>query len=183
MNNYIIGGIAVLALIVALVGAFKPSVIPSVVNVGGSAGPTHTEKQEFLGGILNSGGVATSSLSTAVTVSANDFRGWVSSSGCVSYTPNLGNITLTFPASSTVSDVVPKANDNATFCIRNATTTANTIITFAVGTGMNLNVASSSATVLGSTKLTPGEVGIFRIIREALTATTFDIKLLYTAFQ
>ena len=179
MKNYIIGGIAVLALIVALVGVYKPSVI----NVGGDAGPDHYGLQTFLGGTLNSTGIATSSLSTAVTVSANDFRGWVSSSGCVSYTPNLGNITLTFPASSTVSDVVPKANDNATFCIRNATTTAETLITFATGLGMNLNVASSSATVLGSTKLTPGEVGIFRIIREASTATTFDIKLLYTAFQ
>lgn len=53
--------------------------------------------------------------------------------------------TLTFPATSTLTSFVPNAGDRQQTCFFNATTTAATTITFAAGTGIDLEVATSTA--------------------------------------
>ena len=168
---------------VAVLGLSRPNAVTSVVDkLGVAAGPTHTEKQEFLGGVEYKTLVATSSQGSQ-TVTAAQFRQWVNS-GLVEFSPGLvAGATLTLPASSTMPDVLPLAGDRQEFCLKNATTTAGVVVTIAGGTGLSLNVASSSATALGSAVIRTGEVGCFTLVRGSATATTFDISALFTVFQ
>lgn len=130
-------------------------------------------------GILNSYTNSTSTSATAYTLVAGDINAF----DAVVITPNVGNLTLTFPASSTVSTFLPAVGDHQHTCFVNGTTTANTQLIFAGGTGFNLQVASSSISVVGSTKILPGKTGCFDFIRGASTATTFDINAAFTAYQ
>lgn len=149
-------------------GAFPGGDILTKINIGA--------------GEVNSGHVATTSLGTAITVSAADLSRWVDAS-LVSFTQiGVSTPTLTLPASSTIPHIVPRPGDRQTFCLRNATTTAALTVILAGGTGTSLNVASST-TVLGSSSLTTGETGCLTLIREAATDTTFDISVLLTTFK
>lgn len=133
-------------------------------------------------GATVSGSFATTSQGS-VTVTAAEFRKWVKS-GLVSFSPGLlAGATITLPASSTIPDVLPRAGDRMSFCIQNSTSTANVALTFAGGVGTKLNVASSSATALGSTKLFTGEMGCFNLIREVATSSAFDINAMLEVYQ
>lgn len=168
---------------IAILGLSQPGSVQRIVEtVGAAAGTTHTERQEFLGGIIQSTLVATSSQGSQ-TVGAAEFRRWVNS-GLVEYNPGLvAGGTITLPASSTIPDVLPKAGDRTSFCIRNSTTTAGVPLTVAGGTGLSMNVASSSATALGSTVIRTGEVGCFTMVRGSATASTFDLSALLVVYQ
>lgn len=172
--------IAVVALILG--GLAFVTKEPSGEPLGATPGGDFTNPVAFLAGVTNSNIVATTSQGS-VTVTANEFRTWANGN-MVSFSPGLvAGATVTFPASSTVSSLVPKAGDRQTFCIRNATTTANVLLTMAGSTGINLVVASSSATALGSKVLNTGKVGCVTLIRQPATATTFDIDALLTVYQ
>lgn len=169
----------VLSLGLALV-VIKPNVVTNVL--GGASGPTYTEQQEFLGGVVMGGVHATTSQGN-VTVTAGEFKSWLNS-GLVSFSPGLlAGATITLPASSTIPNLVPKAGMSQRFCIQNATSTANIAITLAGGTGTKFLVASSSATALGSTKIFTGKVGCFTFIREVATSSASDIVGLFEAYQ
>lgn len=133
----------------------------------------------FDAGRLDSYTNSTSTSLTSETMVAADFSGYTT----VVMTPNVGNLTLTFPASSTMTTFLPAVGDTQHTCFVNGTTTANIQLILAGGTGTNLQVASSSGTVLGSTKILPGKVGCIDFVRGAQTATTFDINAALTAFQ
>jgi len=167
--------------IVVLMGAtfFRTEPTPPL---GSASGQDHYFLENFRAGILNSGLIATSSQGSSITVTANEFAGWANSS-LVSYAPGLLTTTLTLPASSTLAMVVPKPGDSQEFCIQNATSTAGSYVTLAGGLGTKLLVASTSATVLGGTKITTGKIGCLTLIREAATSSAFDIDVLYKAYQ
>lgn len=149
---------------------------------GAAAGPDFYNQAAFYAGRVDKTQVATTSMGAAVTVTANEFTGWANA-GAVSFTQGLpAASTLTFPASSTIANVVPNAGDRQTFCIRNATTTAALTTILAGSTGVNLLTASSSVSAVGSTKLTTGKVGCITLVRQAKTSTTFDIDALLTTF-
>lgn len=152
------------------------------IKAGATAGGDTYTPTTFYDAVKYSNPIASSSLGSSITIAASDFRNWAKAS-VVSYAPGLTAETLTLPASSTISDVVPKAGDRATFCVRNATSTAASYLTFAGGTGTNLLVASSSVSALGSSLLLTGKIGCFTLVREAQTATTFDIDVLLAVFK
>ena len=87
--------------------------------------------------------------------------------------------TLTFFASSTASTWLPTAGDMQETCFYNGTTTAATTITFAAGTGIDLETASSSPTDL---VLLSGNTACFKFMRQPATASTFDISALMTEY-
>lgn len=178
-NTLISAGIAVLVVVLGFV--FMPRVINN--TYGAVPGNDFTGQVSFAGGVVNSRLVATTSQGSSITISANEFRDWANGS-IVSFKQGLvADATLTFPASSTVSSLVPKPGDRQTFCIRNATSTASLNVILAGSTGINLLVASSSATALGSKTIMTGKVGCITLVREPVTATTFDIDALLTMFN
>lgn len=152
-----------------------------VRDLGANPGPTYTEKQEFLGGVLYGNNVASSSQGATITFTAAEFKNWANSD-FVSYAPGLLIQTLTFPASSTLRDLLPNAGDTQKFCVRNATSTAGTGTNFAAGTGIDLEVGSSTVATVGSLRLTTGATACLTLIRQVSTASTFDITVLYDAF-
>ena len=85
--------------------------------------------------------------------------------------------TLTFFASSTASTWLPAAGDRQETCFINSTTTAATTLIFAAGTGIDMEVATSTNNGGGAYDLTisAGGMGCFTFVRGAATASAFDI--------
>lgn len=83
--------------------------------------------------------------------------------------------TLTFFASSTASSWLPTAGDTQRTCFVNATSGPSLI--FAAGTGIDLEVATSTGGAGGAMDLTiaPNGMGCFTFVRGVVTATAFDI--------
>ncbi len=115
---------------------------------------------------------STSTKRTTQTLTAAD----ISNYSTIIMTPNTDALTLTLPASSTLSALIPNAGDWTVQCWVNATSTATATLTFAAGNGIDLEVASSSLIIY------PGNSGCFRFIRKPATATAFDIIAQFTAF-
>jgi len=170
-------------LLAAVVGLTAWAFFQPEQPLAGSAGPDHTEYQRFLAGVSYHNSVATSTTATTQTLGANDIAPRGIPLDHISFTPNTGDLTLTWPASSTLRNFVPRAGDVAHQCFTNASTTAGIDITIAAGTGIDLEVASS--TVLESkpvlTVLADSTV-CFTYIRKPSTASAFDIKVLMTRF-
>jgi hypothetical protein len=116
---------------------------------------------------------------TAVTLKVSDILNY----DTILVTPIVGATTLTFPASSTLSTLVPTAGDMQETCIYNATGTAAATITFVAGTGMNWQtVATSTGSVQVPPAIAAGGSGCFKFVRQAATAAKFDINALYTPY-
>lgn len=173
-KNVLIGiGVVVLLFL----GVTYPKGNP-VLNVGASSGPDHYGLEQFLGGFLRGNTLATTT-GTAVTLKASDIVGW----DTISVTPIVGATTLTFPASSTLRNLVPKAGNMQETCFYNASSTSSITITFVAGTGMDLETATSTAEIAAvPAVLQPLESGCFKFIRKVATASAFDISALYTHF-
>ena len=160
-------------------------IFPRVTNIsnqtlGASSGTDHLGYEQFLGGVTFGNVIATTTKGTTATLTAADMNGY----DVIVLNPNIAAAeTITFPASSTVRNFLPKAGMTQTTCFVNASTTATAAYTFAGGTGFTLEVASSTATVLGSSAIYPRKVGCFTFVREPATATTFDILALFSAYQ
>ncbi len=123
------------------------------------------------GGILHSYTNATSTTATSETIVQADILNFET----VLMTPNgAGGLTVTLPATSTLTSVVPTAGDMAQQCWYNATTTASTPITFVAGSGFDLEVASSTAKAVqgnasSNLSIGTGNSGCFTFIRKANT--------------
>jgi hypothetical protein len=131
-------------------------------------------------GQLRSYTVATTTTATAVTLKASDVIGYDTIS--VLQGGSAGLI-YTFFASSTASTWLPTAGDMQETCFLNASTTATATLTFAAGTGIDLEIASSTTTGGALTTALPADsMGCFKFVRKAATASTFDIEAAFTRY-
>lgn len=112
----------------------------------------------------------------SMTLKLSDLQGY----DTVLMNPTIGAITVTLFASSTASTWLPAAGDMQETCIVNATTTAAATITFAAGTGFDLETASSTPSDLA---LVGGNTACFKFIRQPATASAFDITAAMTEFN
>jgi hypothetical protein len=123
------------------------------------------------GGLRHSYTNATSTTATSETIIQADILNYET----VLMTPNgAGGLTVTFPATSTVTSFVPTAGDMQQQCWYNATSTASTPITFAAGTGFDFEVASSTSKAVqgnanSNLSIGTGNSGCFTFIRKANT--------------
>lgn len=95
------------------------------------------------GGILRSNTNSTSTTATSYTAVEKDFYRY----STVILTPTVNSLTLTLPASTTLTSMVPLAGDEADLTLLNGTTTAGKTITIAGGTGTLLRNATSTLVV------------------------------------
>lgn len=92
------------------------------------------------------GGIrSTSTNDTTALLLASDFD----TESIIDFTPNITGITLSLPASSTMTSFAPTAGDIRTVYIRNATTTVDIGVIIAGGTGTLLRTASTTSTIMG----------------------------------
>ena len=168
-NIFLVVGV-VLALILGVWGVMKTPTTTNVIEkiVGASPGPLYTEPQHYDGGVTYGSAYATTS-GAAVTLSYKDLKNYDFISAASS-----ANSTWTFFASSTAAGAwLPYAGDTQRTCIQNVDSSYT--ITFAAGTGIDLDVASSSTADL---TINPGNTGCFTFIRQFSTTTKFDISAL-----
>lgn len=119
----------------------------TTLNVTGAATLSSTAS---VGGLitLNAGQLrsysnATSTTATTYTLVESDIINY----DTVLMTPNTGALTVTLPATSTLTSMIPSAGDMHEQCWLNATSTGAATITFAAGTGIDLESATSSLAV------------------------------------
>jgi hypothetical protein len=175
MSNKVISLIAVVALFVGIAGIFTPVGKTVVEKLGANAGPDHYNYEQFFGGMLRGSTHATTTGAAAIT--AQEF--WVGYD-TVRVTPIVGDTTLTFMASSSARNLVPKLGSMQETCVVNATTTAGIDLTFAAGTGIDLKTASSSPTDL---TIGPNGMACFRFVRGVGTTATQDIVAAIVEFN
>lgn len=169
-------GIALVAIVIAIGGYFFPQVQTKVEQVFRGASTTFVDGLELLGGVTFGRSAATSTTATTQTLSAADIVGPEGVAYDVMlFTPNTGDTTLTFPATSSLPHFIPKAGMMARQCWHNASTTAGIDIIFAAGTGMDLETASSTRTDL---TLIDDQAGCFTFIRK----TNKDMLVLFQEF-
>jgi len=128
------------------------------------------------GGTIRSYTNATSTTATTQTLVQADILKY----DTVLFTPNTGSVTLTLPATSTLTTFIPTAGDMVEQCWYNATSTASINITFAAGTGIDLQrVATSTVTgAAGVLAIPTGNSACFKFIRQ----TNTDVQALMTNF-
>lgn len=134
---------------------------PTVINQNGTA--------KFRGQVTQSSTLSTST-PASLTLQASDLA--VST---ILETPTVGAITLTLPATSTLTSLIPTAGDSVVINIVNASTTVSTatVVTLAGGTGMNVSVATGTA---ASTIAIPAKkVATITLIR--LASTDVDLMM------
>lgn len=140
-------------------------------TVLGAAGQVFSFPIELLGGSIR-GNTRSTTTPLSMTLAASDIINY----DTVFITPTVSAVTVTFPASSTLKALVPKAGMTAEQCWLNATGTAAINVTFAAGTGIDLEAASTSLV------LRPGNTTCFKYIRKPATASAFDITALITPY-
>lgn len=166
MDNKLVSGVLVVAVLGLLgVSAFKNTTV-TVNNpqpqFGAQSGPESFQKMFFRDNAVIGGNVlATSSQGTATYTSAD-----ITNSKVITHTATAA-LTVTLPASSTLTNFVPNVGDTAEVFINPVTT----LITFAGGTGTELNTASSTKNV------NAGGLGVFKFVRKANT----DIEVFMSA--
>ncbi len=139
MKNIILPIAIVAILLVAVGGWFAPATI--VENLGAIAGPDIFSDVR-IHGTLTSGGRNVATSSTAATYTLT--RAEIAPYNLITWTPNV-NTTLTLPATSTITDLVPNAGDVREILLYNASTTAGATITLAAGTGIDLQKNEDTA--------------------------------------
>lgn len=156
MNKKLTIGLAIIALLIVIGVAYVFSNKESQLAAAGISdcgSNTCLTSLDVMGTIVNGGVNSTSTTATSQTLVQNDIQ-----YSLVSITPNVGALTLTMPASSTLSNFLPNAGDTFRFAIHNATTTAAATITVAAGTGFLRQMASTTAAIptlgLGSITVT-----------------------------
>lgn len=90
---------------------------------------------------LKTGGILSTSTPANMTMAYTDLQYSV-----ISVLPTVGSITMTLPASTTMSSsYLPNAGDSTQFVVHNASSTAGIKITLAGGTGSLVEVSTSTA--------------------------------------
>lgn len=151
--------IALTAVGIFLIGAWAV-LNPKEVPVGASSGPDFLSRAFFFDDAIVGGSVlATSSVGAATYTAAQ-----VMNNKLIIHTA-ASALTVTLPASSTIKDI-PRPGDTKTLFINPVTT----LITFAGGTGTDLNSASTTKNI------NAGGLGRFDFVRKSNT----DIEVLFT---
>ena len=159
-NTLISAGVAVLVVVLGFV-FFSPQ-----LPLGVQPGPDQYSFAQFLGGLLRGNQTSTSTTDTATTLIAGDFVNY----DTVLVTPNTADLTYTFTASSSLTHFVPATGDRFDQCWFNATTTAGIDLIFAAGTGIDLEVATSTGNSSAfDLSIQPGNMGCITYLRKANT--------------
>lgn len=148
-KNSVIGIALVVVIAIAIGGYIFPNQTQKVVErLGANPGPEVLNAQYFRGGFFDGGTVvATSTTDTTSTLTSAEFIQGDRITRLLNFSPSVTGITATLPATSTLSNFVPKAGDTRTVALCNATTTAAVSFTLAAGTGMNLHQATSTLAI------------------------------------
>lgn len=121
---------------------------------------------------------ATSTTGTVVTLAASDLA-----YSQVVMVPNTGALTVTFPASSSLSSFLPVAGDRARQCWVNATGTAAGIIIFAASAGIDYEKnATSTVAAAGQTPIGASNSACFEWMRIGAGANASDFIVQQTSF-
>lgn len=151
MNKKIIALVVVVLIIV--VGVFVITSTPSEERFGG----TTNLNSLTLSNQLSVGGIfATTTTSTLTQSQITDIS-------TITANPATAAITLTLPASSTLSTLIPNAGDSVNYVIANLATVSASSTTIVGGTGTTLKNATSTAAILG------GGTGLLTLVRLAST--------------
>lgn len=146
MKDLLIGTVAVVAFLGMLFLLVTKTPVPAAVtNTFGNSGTEHYELEQFNHGFQTNDSYATTTPASA-TLSALETAGF----STVSFYPSVGAITLTLPASTTLGAFLgPTPGAMKRVCYYNATTTSGITITLAAGTGIDLEIASTTVTGSG----------------------------------
>lgn len=152
MKNKII---ALIVVLLVIIGVVTYVAIPRTASerFGGTTnlGSLTLSNQLSVGGIF-----ATTTTSTLTQAQITDIS-------TITTSPAAAAITITLPASSTLTTLIPNAGDQVQFVIANLATVAASSTTIAGGTGTTLKQASSTAAILG------GGTGTLILVRLAST--------------
>lgn len=178
MNNKIIVGLVVIALLLGGVGAFKQAQNTTVVKeiireaVAGISSPDIPFLTFFRSGVVIGGSTtATSTTGSVVPLLATDFD----DEQVIDVTLNLVDATLSFPSSSTIRNL-NNPGDTKELYIRNASTTATMDLTITGGTGVIQKNATTTNIIAGDTG--GDNYAVIRLIRKPNT----DIESLVDIF-
>ncbi|MEK7180133.1 MAG: hypothetical protein AAB706_01545 [Patescibacteria group bacterium] len=170
-------------MVIAITGLFFPTgntIIERIErNVGANPGPDFYNALEFNAGVKY-GSVNSTSTLASMTLRVEDVMNF--DTVIIKPTGAAATKVLTFFASSTASHWLPQAGDTQKTCVLNATTTAATTITFAGGTGIDLQTASSSPTDL---ILLADNTACFTFTRKAKDSTitnSFNIEASFVEY-
>lgn len=129
-------------------------------------------------GVIQSYPNATSTTATSYTLVQGDILNF----DTILFTSNISTTTLTFPATSTLSSLVPAAGDTFNQCFYAATSTQGAGLVFVAGAGWDFETASSSVAAAflkpASILITSTNTACFRYIRKSNT----DILGLVTTY-
>lgn len=135
----------------------------TVINGSGAwvgAISTSGSNATVVGTFTQGGGMFSSSTSnSSETLVAADFD----VENYLKVTPNVASLTLTLPATSTLTSFVPTAGQCRTLFVENGTTTAAVTLTLATGTGWDFHNSSSTLALL------PGANASIQACRNSLT--------------
>lgn len=178
--------VSLIAIVIALGGYFFPQFPQKVVSTLGeigtrfpnglAVGPTSivvpqpgtitTAKSVYVGGLLATATPA------SLTLQASDLIGY----STISFTPGVAAVTVTLPATSTLTTWLPNAGDRTTLTFINASSTAGTNLTIAGGTGTLLKVASSTTAKFG-TFITPLATARIDVVRKEDSDLVFAMTM------
>lgn len=158
--------VAIVAAVVLVIGFLTFRTTDTPVETPVSAVPSSvTNSTISSANDIYTGVNATSTSATSYTLVQKDIQGY----GTILITPTVNSLTLTLPATSTLSQFLPKAGSRTTIFIVNATSTAAKTVTIAAGTGTLLKNATTTAAI------GPGSVGRIDLVRK--TDTDIDVLL------
>lgn len=172
LKDYVIGGAAVLALVVAVTGGSSeaPAVdYDGVVNavterLGAAPGPEHSNTEFFNQGITYGGGCFATS--TSGTLTANT----LAKNGCIAIAPagaGQAALSLTLPATSTLSGVLPLgAGKCRDWFIDNSQVAVATTTTILKGNGWDLAGLDATGAGTGADVIDGLEYGRLTACRE-----------------
>ena len=150
MNSKLKVVLSVAVLVIATTGAYSYG--KSQVSFGADPGPVKTEAQEFRGGVAYGFVNATSSATDSLTLVAGDLFRQGAYYNTILFTKvgpagggTVASTTWTFPATSTMTTVLPGAGERTELCLVNSTTTGSAL-TIAEGSGWIFKTASSTVT-------------------------------------
>jgi hypothetical protein len=140
----------VAVVVIAIAGAYQfPKVQERVVEVlGANPGPEFLNLSFFKAGLVDGGGV----YATTTTVATETLTSQILEKNKVIRmlgSATAAAITVTLPASTTMSNILPKPGDYRTWVIENGYTAAATTTTIAAGTGIDLQEPDGQNVVIG----------------------------------